>query len=73
MKKYKSICWEILSEKDVKLISETSKQNTVWLWVLEPLGGTKDFIQGMKNYGMNLALNFKNKPYIGIVLIPEKE
>ena len=71
--KYKSINWEILSEENVKLISKTSKQNSDWLWVLDPLDGTKDFIQGTANYGMHLALNFKNKPYLGIVLIPEKE
>ena len=36
------------------------------------LDGTKDFIQGTQNYAMHLALNYKRKPYIGIVLIPEK-
>ena len=25
-----------------------------------------------QNYAMHLALNYKQKPYIGIVLIPEK-
>ena len=43
------------------------------MWVLDPLDGTKDFIQGTSNYAMHLALNYKQKPYIGIVLIPEKE
>ena len=43
-----------------------------WLWVLDPLDGTKDFIQGTGNYAMHLALNYKNRPYLGIVLIPEK-
>ena len=42
------------------------------LWVLDPLDGTKDFIQGTGNYAMHLALNFKQKPYIGFVLIPDK-
>ena len=40
---------------------------------LDPLDGTKDFIQGTQNYAMHLALNYKRKPYIGIVLIPEKD
>ena len=43
-----------------------------WVWVLDPLDGTKDFIQGTGNYAMHLALNFRQKPYIGFVLIPDK-
>ena len=43
-----------------------------WIWVLDPLDGTKDFIQGTGNYAMHLALNFRQKPYIGFVLIPDK-
>ena len=31
-----------------------------------------DFMQGTSNYAMHLALNYKQKPYIGIVLIPER-
>ena len=41
------------------------------MWVLDPLDGTKDFIQKTGNYAMHLALNFKKKPYIGFVLIPD--
>ena len=70
--KYKNIDWEILSEENVKQTSFTSQINSDWMWVLDPLDGTKDFIQGTRNYAMHLALNFKLKPYIGIVLIPEK-
>ena len=43
------------------------------MWVLDPLDGTKDFIQGTCNYAMHLALNYKQKPYIGVVLIPQKD
>jgi len=72
-KKYKDIDWEILSEENVKIDSENKDTNADWMWVLDPLDGTKDFIQGTSNYAMHLALNYKNKPYIGIVLIPEKD
>lgn len=70
--KYKHINWEILSEENVKIYPENCNVQTDWLWILDPLDGTKDFIQGTKNYAMHLALNFKKKPYIGIVLIPER-
>ena len=71
--KYKDINWEILSEENVKIESENYDPSADWLWVLDPLDGTKDFIQGTCNYALHLALNYKNKPFIGIVLIPEKD
>ena len=71
--KYKEINWEILSEENVKSDLNNFDSNADWIWVLDPLDGTKDFIQGTSNYSMHLALNYKNKPLIGIVLIPEKD
>ena len=70
--KYKNINWDILSEENVKISSEIFDSKTDWIWVLDPLDGTKDFIQGTGNYAMHLALNFKQKPYIGFILIPDK-
>ncbi len=70
-KKYLNIDWNILSEENIieKSNKKIAKQ---WLWVLDPLDGTKDFIQNTGNYAMHLALNHKDKPFIGIVLIPAK-
>ena len=70
---YKNINWEILSEENAKIIPNNCSINADFVWVLDPLDGTKDFIQGTENYAMHLALNYKNKPYLGIVLIPEKD
>ena len=71
--KYKRISWSILSEENVKLNTDTPENNFDWNWVLDPLDGTKDFIQGTSNYAMHLALNYRNRPHLGIVLIPEKD
>ena len=65
--------WDILSE-------ETSKEKTFqrehlkkdWCWILDPLDGTKDFLDGSENYAVHIALAYKQKPKIGIVIIPEK-
>ena len=65
--------WDILSE-------ETSKEKTFqqdnykkdWCWILDPLDGTKDFLQGSENYAVHIALSYKQKPKIGVVLIPER-
>ncbi len=71
--KYEKANWNILSEENVKNEGISFCPNNDWIWVLDPLDGTKDFIQGTENYAMHLALNFKNVPYLGVVLIPEKE
>ncbi len=70
--KYKNINWEILSEENVKISSNSYNKNSDWIWVLDPLDGTKDFIQGTGHYAMHLSLNFKTKPFLGVVLIPDK-
>ena len=69
---YKGANWNILSEENVKNEDDEFAPNSEWTWVLDPLDGTKDFIQGTENYAMHLALNYEDKPSIGIVLIPEK-
>ena len=71
--KYRGTNWEILSEENVKVEFSNFDKNSEWVWVIDPLDGTKDFIQGTANYAMHLALNYKNKPLIGVVLIPEKD
>jgi len=71
--KYRDVNWGILSEENAKTNSFNSHFSPDWMWVLDPLDGTKDFIQGTSNYAMHLALNYQSKPYIGIVLIPEKD
>jgi len=71
--KYPSVNWDILSEENFKIKTNYCNRNADWLWVLDPLDGTKDFIQGTGNFAMHLALNYKRKPYIGVVLIPEKD
>ena len=71
--KYKNINWEILSEENVKVNDNSCKIDEDFVWVLDPLDGTKDFIQGTGNYAMHLALNYKKKPHLGFVLIPDKD
>ena len=71
--KYKNVHWDILSEENVKISPKNFNSETDWIWILDPLDGTKDFIQRTGNYAVHLALNFKQKPYIGFVLIPDKD
>ena len=69
--KYPDIMWGFLSEENFKEGTYKSYEYE-WLWVFDPLDGTKDFIQGTGNYAMHLALNYRNKPFLGVVLIPAR-
>ena len=72
--KFPLVNWDIFSEessKEKKL--NNFKNNVDWQWILDPLDGTKDFLQGSENYAVHLALAYKRKPKIGIVLIPERD
>ncbi len=63
--------WEFLSEEDKK----TNKNrifNSKWVWIIDPLDGTKDFIKDTGEYAMHLALTFEKEIVLGIVLIPQK-
>ena len=65
--------WDILSEETAKEQTfQGSNYKKDWCWILDPLDGTKDFLQGSENYAVHIALVHKNIPKIGIVLIPEK-
>ena len=54
--KYDKTNWGILSEENYKLDAEILQRKFDWEWILDPLDGTKDFIQGTGNYAMHLAL-----------------
>ena len=71
--KYQQVKWHLLSEENGIIKFNNKDINTNWLWVLDPLDGTRDFLQKTSDYALHLALNYKNKPLIGIVLIPERE
>ena len=44
-----------------------------WLWILDPLDGTKDFLQGTGEYAVHLALVHQQRPVRGGVLVPERD
>ena len=65
--------WDILSEETCKEKPFcTSQEKDNWCWILDPLDGTKDFLQGSENYAVHIALVKEKIPKIGLVLIPER-
>lgn len=63
--------WEILSEENIKSSRDVTFKSD-WVWIIDPLDGTKDFIQNTGEYGVQMALSFKKQIVFGSVLIPSK-
>ena len=66
--------WMLLSEETAKeQLVAGEPLVTPWLWILDPLDGTKDFLQGTGEYAVHLALVYRGRPVLGVVLLPELE
>jgi 3'(2'), 5'-bisphosphate nucleotidase len=59
-----------LSEEtfDIKKAEPVAKD---WVWIIDPLDGTRDFIDKTGEYCLHIALAYQGRPVIGIVAIPE--
>jgi 3'(2'), 5'-bisphosphate nucleotidase len=63
--------WALLSEETAKQQLSTGVPLAAdWLWILDPLDGTKDFLQGTGEYAVHLALVHRGRPTLGVVLLP---
>ncbi len=60
-----------LSEETYK--SEGIPADRDWIWIIDPLDGTKDFIQKTGEYAIHLALVYQGRPELAIVACPEVE
>ena len=69
--KYPLQKWEFLSEED-KNSDKTRIFKSKWVWIIDPLDGTKDFIKNTGEYAMHLALTYEKEIVLGIVLTPQK-
>lgn len=66
--------WTLLSEETAKEQTRPGEPLAVeWLWILDPLDGTRDFLQGTGEYAVHLALVHGRQPVLGVVLLPERE
>ena len=71
--KFHKVDWGVVSEENAKEKTyDTGQIKKDWQWILDPLDGTKDFLQGSENYAVHLALAYKKTPKLGIILIPER-
>jgi len=59
----------ILSEESAEVPYEERK-DWEWLWVVDPLDGTKEFVKRNGEFTVNIALIHQNLPVFGIIYIP---
>jgi 3'(2'), 5'-bisphosphate nucleotidase len=66
--------WTLLSEETAaEQMASGEPLPGEWIWILDPLDGTKDFLQGTGEYAVHLALVRQQRPVLGVVLQPERE
>ena len=58
--------YEILSEE--KRIQDDI--NTDLFWIIDPVDGTHNYISGLPNFGVSIALATKNEFLLGVIYLP---
>ena len=75
-----NIIQSILKDTAIPVLSEEedfgsfeSRKGLPFLWVIDPLDGTKEFINKHDDFAVNIALVVKNKPVFGLIYIPVRK
>lgn len=74
------IIQDYLSQTQIPILTEEEdfgeyalRKDLPLLWVLDPLDGTKEFINKEKDFAINIALIANKKPIFGLIYIPFKK
>lgn len=65
-----------LSEETYKSLPERSREalkHHPWVWLIDPLDGTRDFINKTGEYAVHIALIHEGRPILAVVAWPEAE
>ena len=49
---------------------DNTKLDSEYIWVVDPIDGTRSFVAGHKDFGTLIALLYKKKPILGIINCP---
>jgi 3'(2'), 5'-bisphosphate nucleotidase len=61
---------EVITEENEKDFDYESRKNLAYFWLVDPLDGTKHFINEDDQFSINIALLENNKPIFGIIYSP---
>jgi 3'(2'), 5'-bisphosphate nucleotidase len=64
-----------LGNTECAYMSEESADNLdrlqyEWVWIIDPLDGTKGFIEHSGEFGVHIALAYRQRPVLGVVVFP---
>ncbi len=60
---------EIILPNSGFLVEENTatSNNEAYIWIIDPIDGTTNFIHGLHNYAISIALSYKNEIILGVV------
>ena len=61
-----------LSEETFKTQDSADRLQKSWVWIIDPLDGTKDYIQDTGDYAVQIALVYQGRPIVAVVACPAK-
>ncbi|MEE4376260.1 MAG: 3'(2'),5'-bisphosphate nucleotidase CysQ [Candidatus Competibacteraceae bacterium] len=59
----------VISE-EAKTIPLSARRHWEWLWLVDPLDGTREFIKRNDEFSVNIALIHHHEPVLGLILMP---
>lgn len=62
-----------LSEETYKAGGQAEPLPQAWVWIVDPLDGTRDFIDRTGEYALHIALTYEGRPVLAVVVCPELE
>ena len=62
----------IIAEESITPAEAPHLSDNKTFWLVDPLDGSKEFISGMDEYTVNIALVVENTPALGVVYVPAK-
>ncbi len=69
MEYLKNTPYPVISEEN-KAVGYDSRRSWTTVWIVDPLDGTKEFIQKNGEFTINIALIDKGQPILGVIYIP---
>ncbi|BBP45177.1 3'(2'),5'-bisphosphate nucleotidase CysQ [Thiosulfatimonas sediminis] len=61
----------LVTEESVAKFAFAERQHWSTYWLVDPLDGTKEFIEGTGEFSVNIALIHNHRPVLGVVFGPE--
>jgi 3'(2'), 5'-bisphosphate nucleotidase len=52
---------------------QQTAQTQDWVWIIDPIDGTKEFVNKTGEYAVHIALVYQQRPVLAVVALPEQE